>query len=332
MLPQYPQFKKLELGDRADIEKFTSQFPPYSDFNFTSMWCWDTLGLVRISELNNNLVVRFMDYLTGEPFYSFLGMNKVNETIEEIMKLSASEGLELKLRFISEEIIKDLNTFYFISEDRSNFDYIYNVSDLYAYHGAEFETQRNLINRFSRKYSKIEVSISILSYIEDDILSFNKKWERQKINAQNQEELKTESKSIARVFGLNNENLLGVCIFCSGELIAYAIDEILDSEYVICHFAKANSNFSGVYSFLMKENCKTLLSLGKKTLNYEQDLGLEGLRYAKNAFRPKKFLKKFIVGYDYIGALIRNNLQADNKIPSYAEYFRKQLAGNVKTI
>ncbi len=35
MLPQFPQFKPLELTDKEDIENFTKNFPPYSDFSFS---------------------------------------------------------------------------------------------------------------------------------------------------------------------------------------------------------------------------------------------------------------------------------------------------------
>lgn len=41
MIPKFPEFKKLELSNKEEIENFTSKFPPYSDFNFVSMWCWD---------------------------------------------------------------------------------------------------------------------------------------------------------------------------------------------------------------------------------------------------------------------------------------------------
>ena len=47
MLPEFPQFKKLELSDKEEVEKFTSKFPPYSDFNFVSMWSWDIKGEMR---------------------------------------------------------------------------------------------------------------------------------------------------------------------------------------------------------------------------------------------------------------------------------------------
>src|SRR6185436_18619332 len=109
MIPEFPEFKKLELTDKEEVEKFTSKFPPYSDFNFVSMWSWDIKGEMRLSMLNGNLVVRFTDYLTGELFYSFLGNSKVNETAEMLINFSRKEGLGAKLRLVPEDSIKGLN-------------------------------------------------------------------------------------------------------------------------------------------------------------------------------------------------------------------------------
>src|SRR4051812_16029246 len=100
MIPKFPDFKRLEISDRADVEAITKQFPPSSDFNFTSMWCWDTHGEIRLSQLNGNLIVKFTDYLTGEPFFSFVGTNKVNETAEKLLELSKKEALVQKLKLV----------------------------------------------------------------------------------------------------------------------------------------------------------------------------------------------------------------------------------------
>src|SRR5438045_3776660 len=125
MIPEFPQFKKLELSDKKNVEKFTSKFPPYSDFNFVSMWSWDIKEEMRISQMHGNLIVRFTDYTTGEPFYSFLGNTKVNETAEALLELSKKEGLPIQLKLIPEDSIKDLDLKKFkIAEDRDNFDYI----------------------------------------------------------------------------------------------------------------------------------------------------------------------------------------------------------------
>ena len=95
MIPEFPQFKKLELSDRKDLEKFTSKFPPYSDFNFVSMWAWDTKGEMQISQLNGNLVVQFTDYINGKPFFSFLGDSLVLDTIKTLLDFSKKNFVAL---------------------------------------------------------------------------------------------------------------------------------------------------------------------------------------------------------------------------------------------
>ena len=123
MIPQFPEFKRIELSHKEEVEAFTKNFPLYSDFNFISMWSWDVKGDVRISQLNGNLVVRFNDYLTGEPFYSFIGENKVNETALALIGVAKVLGVGTRLKLVSEEVVKSLDTSTFlIKEDRDNFD------------------------------------------------------------------------------------------------------------------------------------------------------------------------------------------------------------------
>ena len=104
MIPEFPQFKKLELSDKKDVEKFTSLFAPYSDFNFASLWSWNIKDEMRLSVLNGNLVVHFTNYLTEELFYSFLGDKKINETAETTISVSAGI-VKLKPRFVILNII-----------------------------------------------------------------------------------------------------------------------------------------------------------------------------------------------------------------------------------
>ena len=109
MIPKFPDFKKLELSDKDIVEDFVSKYPPYSDFNFISLWAWDTDSKRMISELNNNLVVYFTDYLSGEPFISFIGTNKVERTSQELITYAQSLGIDPKLRFIPEESVRSLS-------------------------------------------------------------------------------------------------------------------------------------------------------------------------------------------------------------------------------
>ncbi len=109
MIPNFPDFKPIELNDKDEIESFTKKFAPYSDFNFASMWSWDVKEEMRVSQLNGNLVVRFTDYLTGEPFYSFLGSNKPTETADALLTLAEKEGIPLHLKLVPEDSAKEID-------------------------------------------------------------------------------------------------------------------------------------------------------------------------------------------------------------------------------
>ena len=58
MLPQFPNFKELELPDADDVQRYTARYAPFSDFNFAGLWSWNIDSSVLLCELNGNLVVR----------------------------------------------------------------------------------------------------------------------------------------------------------------------------------------------------------------------------------------------------------------------------------
>src|SRR3989338_9883206 len=139
MIPQFPQFKRVEITDREAVEAHTHKYEPYSDFNFTSLWAWDTSGERMISELNNNLVVRFTDYSTHEPFLSFLGANENEHTARTLIDYCKTEGLPTTLKLVPEVSVKEMRPSVMrVEEDRDNFDYIYSVPKLAAMRGSEY--------------------------------------------------------------------------------------------------------------------------------------------------------------------------------------------------
>ncbi|HBE90795.1 MAG TPA: hypothetical protein DDW41_06325 [Candidatus Andersenbacteria bacterium] len=294
MIPEFPTFKKLEITDKKVIEDFTKQYPPYSDYNFTSLWSWDTKGEACFSFLNKNLVIKFNDYITGEPFYSFLGGHDVNSTIESLIAFVISEGRLPSLMLIPEDSIKGVKINPFtVSEDPGNFDYIYDLEKLREYKGSSYEQQRNMKNRFTRKYKNIEVVALDLTKVSDReiVQELNQQWEKNKGYR-----LDNEEDAMARLlFPTNSFQLISIGVLVDKSPVAFSINEVLTSRYAISHFVKANINFSGVYSYLMQATADALISRGCALLNYEQDLGVSGLRYSKTAFRPVCFLRKYVI-------------------------------------
>lgn len=296
MIPEFPQFKKLELSDKKDVEKFTLKFPPYSDFNFVSLWSWNIKDEMRLSVLNNNLVIHFNDYLSGKLFYSFLGNNKVNETAEVLLKLSKKEGLEPVLKLVPEDSTKglDLNKFK-IEEDRDNFDYIYSIADLKTLPGGKFSKKRNQISNFLKNYPDAKARIVDLKdkHVRGIITNLFLEWLQRKVEEEEIFESHEETAVHRLLLTADVFKLTCVGIFIGEKLAAFLISELVDGDYVLAHASKINNSFVGVNAFLLNKNAEFLSSFGKKWFNYEQDLGMTNLRDAKIRFRPSTFLKKY---------------------------------------
>ncbi|MSU55109.1 MAG: DUF2156 domain-containing protein [Candidatus Taylorbacteria bacterium] len=298
MIPKFPRFKKLEFFDKVDVETFTRQHPPYSDFDFMSMWCWDTKGEMEVSLLNGNLIVRFTDYLTSEPFVSFIGSHEVFDTTDKLLKFSIKEGVQPALKLLPEVSVINLDKEAFIvSEDRNHFDYIYSVEEISQYEGSGLKTHRNSLNSFLRKYRKVEAKLLDVSNKKNqqEILRLYGKWEKN-----NGFSIPNETIAINRFLKHANQfSSIAIGVYVEDELVAFNLHEKspVDSAYINCLFAKTNSEFIGINAFLMNATAKILKEHNYKYINYEQDLGIYNLRQAKNSFQPHHFLKKYTASF-----------------------------------
>jgi uncharacterized protein len=299
MIPEFPEFKKLEISDKNEVEILTRDHPPYSDFNFTSMWSWNIHDEMKLSNLNGNLVVKFNDYVTGKPFYSFLGIKDVSLTVQKLLNYSISEDLNPELRLIAEEAINETDPDSFVMrEDQDNADYILSVDDLCKYEGGRFMNKRNYLNRFKKNHASSTKLIDLSDpEIKEKIISLFRLWHAQK----GLEEIyvKHEYNSLARFLDLKDySSMISVGIFIEDKLVAFWLLEKINEEYCISHYEKANvGEYVGIYSYLVNESAKLLKERNIKFINFEQDLGIPGLRESKRSYSPCAYLKQYTLSY-----------------------------------
>ncbi len=306
MIPEFPQFKKLELKDREAVEGFTSKFPPYSDFNFVSMWSWDIKGEMEISQLNNNLVVRFTDYLTGKPFFSFLGDNKVKDTTTKLVNFSKSNFKENLLKLIPVDLINQIsNEDFHIAPDEDSYDYIYLIEHLASMHKWPQHASGKNVRSFIKNCTNYTVKHTPIKEADKSIyLGMFKKWAENK-SIDDYSNL-NEYFALERIFETRFDNLNIVSLHIDEVLVGFTVYEILSSEYVISHFAKADTKYHrSVSDVLNWEEAKILHSKGVKYFNWEQDLGIPGLRKSKEKYKPAFHLKKVVLTHkEYIKSLL----------------------------
>jgi len=291
----YPRFTKLELQHRPLVNKFGATYDRYSEFNFTSLFSWDTDGSAAISVLNDNLVIRLPDYLTGEPCYSMLGDTDVDQAVATLLQETAA------LKLVPEVVIASLRRpeDFIICEDPDNHDYVYQVLDHVRLAGNRFKKLRNKLSRFVRDTEATEpVVVAVGSAVDAKRLATYEALLHQWMveNDRTLDDCALEMTAIARLLEHSDSlNLVIVEFRRADRLVAFSISELLGGGWAICHFQKALRIHKYFSAFITVKEAEILSGLGCTRFNWEQDLGVDGLRTSKSIYRPVELLRKYVV-------------------------------------
>ncbi len=300
-LPEFPNFVSLEAHHQADVISAIRPNSPYSDYNFISLWSWDHQKKLQLCLLNDNLVIRFQEYLDPEDyFYSFFGNQHVDKTAKTLLQYSIAEDKhELKLipQFVIENFKRPSD--FLITEDRDSFDYIVAVKNSVDLNGHSDSKKRSL-NKFLREqghHLRVEELDITKSSTAVQIINLFDQWKSQSgtTEAHKQNELRAIRKLLDSQSKIETENLHIVGLFLGDKLSAFSINEILEDGFGMGHFKKSIRDYKGLGVALDHFTAKKLLDKGVTHLNHEQDLGIDGLRQAKMANQPIYFLKKYTI-------------------------------------
>ncbi len=295
MIPEFPEFKKLELSDKQDVNFYTKKYPPYVDFGFMGLWCWNIHDKAELSQLNGNLVIKFTDYISNEIFYSFLGETEPIETANRIFELCRKEKAPEKLRALPEVSSKKFESNgYVLLEDRDNFDYVYDTGRIIGMEGNKFRQKRQQAQFFEENFKSETRELDLKNpETRGEIVNLFHNWSSDKIEKIPSYFFQNEFKALVRFLDFDSE-ILGIGIYVDGKMVATSLSEKVDEEYAIGHFQKALANkFKGLNVYLTREMARLLKQKGIKYHNCEQDLGIPGLRQSKLSYVPEFFLKKY---------------------------------------
>jgi len=288
---KFPRFKTLVIDDCPLIAAYVRQFPIYSDFNAVSLFTWGVNNSVRFSFSGQNLIVMFRDYTTKTPSYSILGDGDTKEVILEVAKSLSVNTFER----VPELVIKNLtldNTRINIKPTRDEDDYVYRLEDLVRLEGPSYRKFRRSLSNFQSK-NTVRPILKQLTGTEyySQITGLAKRW--RSIRNRGFETSSSEYFAIRRA--LRHSSKLPIDIWgliTNDTLVGFIITEDIDDTTVL-HFEKADTTMPGLGAFLKHSVFMELRNRGQRLLNYEQDLGLPGLRSAKLSLKPVDFMRKY---------------------------------------
>ncbi len=296
-MQNFPNFEKLNLRHKNEIETMWKEFPPYSDYNFTSLYSYDVDDSAEVCFLNKNLVVVMPDYTSAITIISFLGIEKLDETIQVLLKYSLARTDICKLKLIPEITVrsitnsKDLE----ITEDIDNHDYVLDAISMVTLVGNRWFAIKRDVRNFKEKHNYKFVSIDLNSdSIRKQMDGLFDLWIQQK--DKDSKTTETERNALKRSFIFANEpDHFSFGLFVNDRMIGYSTNQIVHDGFYMGHFGKADADYPGAYQIMEHECAKFFLEKGCKFMNYEQDLGIPGLRQAKRSWNPVSYLKKYTI-------------------------------------
>lgn len=284
-LPRFPEFKLVGLEDRETMENFFSLFPPdICELNFPNIFIWRHSEHPKWTTINGNLCI--LCEPAGEPAYFLppVGEKLIRETVEVCLDFSP------RLSRVPESFLEKYSHGLAHEEDRNNFDYVYQASDLIYLRGKKFDGKRNRIRKLERNHSYRYIQLSFEHLLS--CRSLLDEWAKEK--AQQGQPL-SEGQSTAILEALRHFQALGLvggAIEVEGRLEAFSIGSRLNANTAVIHIEIANPSYDGLSQLINREFIRDAWS-DCQFINREQDAGIPGLRRAKMSYHPHHLVKKY---------------------------------------
>ncbi len=289
------QFRPINLNDKNNINAFLSKDPPLiSELTFTNlfMWreCYNTLWQMR----KNCLLLIMRPDKESTFALPPVGQGDKVEAINFLMGFLRQASSEPRICRAGEAFVEkyvDKNRFA-VLEDRNNSDYVYLARDLAELPGNKFHKKKNHLNKFINNYEFEYHKLN--SELIGRVLDMQEQWCELKDCPMNPDLLAEDRAVYEALVNYESLDFTGGAIVIDSKVEAFTLGERLNSDTAVIHIEKANPEIPGLYAAINRFFCEDALS-NFTYVNREQDLGVAGLRKAKQSYHPHHMVKKFIL-------------------------------------
>jgi len=264
--------KTIDVSDKPLFDNYTSGIN-LSYYNFSNIFMWRNVMNYRYAIIDEKLCI-FSQYRDELPFVFYpLGNGDITSVFNNIdfpilmkpLDDKMSENLKILFPDIQQELRSELS------------DYIYSTSDLANLSGKKFHKKRNHVNKFisSYKYEYVSNDIPLLKQAVDELF-------HEKVNQDFTDEYNA---TIELVNNFEKLDLKAGIILVDGNIAAYSIGEKQTPNTALIHIEKANRHYDGAYAIINYEFVRHEF-MDTEYINREEDMGIEGLRQAKESYFP----------------------------------------------
>ena len=270
------------------------------DYNFTNLFVWSRAYHQEIARVDDFLVT----HVCGRMGCSFMfpaGGGDLASVIRKLEEEAAGRGEPLRLVCLTPRQMAELEEFFpgqfTFTADRDGYDYLYEIDRLADLGGKRLHAKRNHINRFMENnpsWTYEEITPESLG----ECLAMDKEWYRRSLAREGEaEERDLGDEGVALRQAMEHYQALGLeggLIRVYGEVVAFTMGDLLNSDTYDVHFEKAYGELQGAYAMINREFARWVRGRhpNVRYLNREDDMGVEGLRKAKESYYPDQMVEK----------------------------------------
>lgn len=289
-------FKPIEISMKAMVESYTKPYDfKSSEFTFTNLFIWGGNGDIKIAQSANALFI-YLNYGNGDTFMFPPISKNIDGNYCDAVHAAAEHMRELGITPMFKSITGRMYDYFKncpwveLSEDRDNFDYVYSMTDLRDLEGKKYHEKRNHINRFLTDY-KFEYC-KLNSTMKDECLAVYDDWVGERDT--NIPGVLDERLAIDRLISnMKALNVVGGAIKIENQIVAYSIGERISDEMAVIHIEKAKNEIPGLFQMINQQFVENEFA-DMKYINREEDMGIPGMRRAKESYHPIMMIEKYI--------------------------------------
>ena len=291
MLPD--DFKPIEVQHKEIFKRFFHEDPPQiSELTFTNLIIWRHRYHPAWVQWEDFLLIVFNPQDTPPFGLPPIGKGDKSKALDMLCGRLRQITPEVKICRVYEEFVEKYvdHDRYNSILDRDNSDYVYRAMDLIQLSGRNYHRKKNHLNRFLKNY-RFEYRVLDMELVEC-FLDMQEKWCQMK-ECVDKQDLLSEDYAIHKALTHFEElDYRGGAVQIDSKIEAFSLGEPLNTDTAVIHIEKANPDIPGLYSTINQFFCSNAWS-NMDWINREQDLGVEGLRKAKESYHPHHMVNKY---------------------------------------
>lgn len=296
------EFSKPKIEDKAWVNNCLKHANSMNcEYTFGNIFIWSTSYSTMICHYKDFFICKWgkgKDISYSLP----IGEGDFTDAINQIICDAKQSGVKARIYGITESylcMLKEAFTGKFTYEfDDGYNDYIYSVEKMSTLSGKKYHGKRNHITNFKKKHPDWTFEKIDKSNI-NECIKLHSQWIENKSESDDLSDYSFEFEAVLNAFENFDElNFSGGLIRVNSKVIAYTLGEVqMNGKCFVTHFEKAPAEVQGAYAIINQEFTKNCL-MDYVYVNREEDLGIYGLRKAKQSYRPEIWLEKCVAVYN----------------------------------